>query len=103
MSPSQDGFFIPQISPKAKKESGGWFMSMTQQEFDFGWDDLKESETKRKQKSDKAVKKAAKKKRKAKPMTPEEMAEKWKEILNNPKNSKPDQRRLEETFQAWQA
>jgi len=78
-------------------------MSMTQQEFDFGWDDLKESETKRKQKSDKAVKKAAKKKRKAKPMTPEEMAEKWKEILNNPKNSKPDQRRLEETFQAWKA
>lgn len=76
-------------------------MTGSQQELDFGWEDVQETEKERKQKSNAAVKRAATKKKSAKPMTPEEMTEKWKEILQNPKNSKPDQRRLEETFKAW--
>ncbi|MDC3413939.1 DNA polymerase [Terrihalobacillus insolitus] len=69
------------------------------EQLDFGWDELvdKEKETKAK----KAVKKTQKKKRQAKPMTPEEIEAKWKEILGNPKNSRLDQKRLEETYYAW--
>lgn len=73
-----------------------------QEQLDFGWGDIAETEKKRKQESDESVKKAASKKKQAKPMTHDEMVEKWKEILNNKKSSKTDQRRLEETYQGWQ-
>lgn len=74
---------------------------MKQQELDFGWNDLIDTEKEEKKKE--AVKKVVKKKRAAKPMTHEEMLAKWKEILTNPKNSARDQERLEETFKAWKA
>lgn len=76
---------------------------MNQQEFDFGWDELVERTKAKESKAKEAVKMAQKKKRAAKPMTHEEMLAKWKEILNNPKNSAKDQQRLEETFEAWKA
>ncbi|WP_050632336.1 DNA polymerase [Bacillus andreraoultii] len=71
------------------------------EQLDFGWDDLAKEVKQKQTKQNEAVKKARKKKKAAKPMTHEEMLAKWKEILSNPKNSKPDQRRLEETFEAW--
>lgn len=69
------------------------------EQLDFGWDDLVDNENESKVKE--AVKKTQKKKREAKPMTPEEMEVKWKEILGNPKNSRLDQQRLEQTYYAW--
>lgn len=66
-------------------------------DFDLDLESDKKAEKKKK------IKKAQAKKKAAKAMTPEEMRAKWVEILNNPKNSKPDQARLEETFEAWQA
>lgn len=72
-----------------------------QEQLDFGWGDIAETEQNRKHKSDESVKEVKKKKQKTKPMTYEEMVEKWKEILNNSKTSNTDQRRLEETYQGW--
>nr|BDD45014.1 hypothetical protein 9 [Bacillaceae bacterium] len=69
-----------------------------QLDFDLEFNDEEKQKAKKKK-----VKEAQKKKRQAKAMTPEEMQKKWIEILNNPKNSKPDQARLEETFEAWKA
>jgi len=72
-----------------------------QQELDFGsWVEDKpvQKEVIKKAKEAKKRQVAAKKE-----MTPEEILAKWKEILSNPKNSKPDQLRLEETFKAWKA
>lgn len=63
----------------------------------FGWDAIPEDDTKKKE----AVKKVQKKKKEASPMTKEELQAKWLEIIRNPKNSKPDQIRLEETYHAW--
>lgn len=76
---------------------------MSKKEMDFGWGSMLTEEKAKQEKANQAVKKARKKRQGAKPMTPEEMEAKWKEILSNPKNSKPDQRRLEETYEAWKA
>lgn len=71
---------------------------MTNQTQLFGWD---ESMVPDEKKSKEAVAKVKKKKATVTPMTPEELKEKWVEIIRNPKNSKPDQERLEETWKAW--
>ena len=73
------------------------------EQLDFGWNDLIEGKKEEQEKVKQAVKKVQRKKKAAKSMTREEMLAKWKEILSNPKNSKPDQRRLEETYEAWLA
>lgn len=70
-------------------------------ELDFGWGELSNEVEQKQSKQNEAVKKVRRKKKATKPMTHEEMLVKWKEILLNPKNSKTDQKRLEETFEAW--
>lgn len=70
-------------------------------ELDFGWEELANESKKQEEKSKEAVKKVQRKKKANKPMTREEMLVKWKEILSNPKNSKSDQVKLEETYKAW--
>lgn len=72
-------------------------MTETMQSSLFGWEAIPEDEAKKSE----AVEKVRKKKKEAQPMTKEEMQAKWDEIIRNPKNSKPDQARLEETYQAW--
>ena len=73
---------------------------MEQLEFD-AWGEIAQDEQKRKTASEESVKKAKQKKSKSKPMTEEEMQEKWVEILSNSKNTETDKRRLKETFQGW--